>query len=38
MFAALHLEINSLKSGLLSLNGQPYFKEGRSAKVNDAMG
>jgi hypothetical protein len=35
MFAALHLDINSLKSGLLHLTGQPYCKKSRPAKVKD---
>ncbi len=35
MFAALHLDINSLKSGLLHLTGQPYYKKSRPAKVKD---
>jgi hypothetical protein len=33
MFAVLHSDINSLKSGLIHLTGQPYCKKGRSAKV-----
>ena len=37
MFAALHLDINSLKYGLLHLTGQPYCKKGRSAKVKDGI-
>jgi hypothetical protein len=35
MFAVLHSDINSLKSGLLHFNGQPYSKKSRSAKVKD---
>ncbi len=30
MFAVLHSDINSLKSGLLHLTGQPYCKKCRS--------
>ncbi len=37
MFAVLHSDINSLKSGLLHLTGQPYCKQGRSAKVKDGI-
>ncbi len=37
MFAVLHSNINSLKSGLLHLTGQPYCKKGRSAKVKDGI-
>jgi hypothetical protein len=37
MFAVLHSDINSLKSGLLHLTGQPYCKKGRSAKVKDGI-
>jgi hypothetical protein len=33
MFAVLHSDINSHKSGLLHLTGQPY----RSAKVKDGI-
>jgi len=32
-FAALHSDINSLKSGLRHLTGQPYCKKSRSAKI-----
>jgi hypothetical protein len=35
MFAVLHSDINSPKSGLLHLTGQPYCKKSRSAKVKD---
>ncbi len=35
--AVLHLDINSLKSGLLHLTGQPYCKKSRSAKVKDGF-
>ncbi len=37
MFARLHSDINSLKSGLLYFTGQPYFKKSRSAKVKDGI-
>ncbi len=37
LFAALHSDINSLKSGLLYLTSQPYCKKGRSAKVKDGI-
>ena len=37
MFAVLHSDINSYKSGLLHLTGQPYCKKSRSAKVKDGM-
>jgi hypothetical protein len=37
MFAELHSEINSLKSGLLHLTGQPYCKKSRSVKVKDGI-
>ncbi len=37
MFAVLHSDINSLKSGLLHLTGQPYCKKSRSAKVKDGI-
>ncbi len=37
MFAALHSDINSFKSGLLHLTGQPNIQTGRSAKVKDAI-
>ncbi len=35
MFAVLHLDINSLRPGLLHLTGQPYYKKCRSVKVKD---
>jgi hypothetical protein len=35
--AILHSDINSLKSGLLHLTGQPYCKKSRSAKVKDGI-
>ncbi len=37
MFAVLHSDINSHKSGLLHLMGQPYCKKSRSAKVKDGI-
>ncbi len=37
MFAVLRSDINSLKTGLLHLTGQPYCKNSRSAKVKDAI-
>jgi hypothetical protein len=37
MFAVLHSDINSHKSGLLHLTGQPYRKKSRSAKVKDGI-
>jgi len=37
MFAVLHSDINSLKSGLPPLTDQPYCKKGRSAKVKDGI-
>jgi hypothetical protein len=37
MFAVLHSDISSLKSGLLHLIGQPYCKKGRSAKVKGGI-
>jgi hypothetical protein len=37
MFAVLHSDINSLKSGHLHLTGQPYRKKSRSAKVKDGI-
>jgi hypothetical protein len=37
MFAALHSDINSLKSGLLHLTDQPNSQKGRSAKVKDGI-
>jgi hypothetical protein len=35
MFAAMHSDINSLKSVLLHLTGMPNFQKGREAKVKD---
>jgi len=37
MFAALHSDLNSHKSGLLHLTGQPYCKKCRSAKVKGGI-
>jgi hypothetical protein len=37
MFAVLHLDINSLKSGLLHFTVQSYCKNCRSAKVKDGI-
>ncbi len=37
MFAVLHSDINSHKSGLLYLTSQPYCKKSRSAKVKDGI-
>ncbi len=37
MFAVLHSDINSLKSDLLHLTGQPYYKKSKSAKVKDGI-
>jgi hypothetical protein len=37
MFAVLHLDVNSPKSGLLHLTGQLYGKNGSSAKVKDGI-
>ncbi len=37
MFAILHLDINTPKSGFLNLTGQPYCKKSRSAKVKDGI-
>ncbi len=37
MFAVLHSDIYSPKSGLLYLTGQPYCKKSRSAKVKDEI-
>ncbi len=36
-FAVLHSDINSLKSGLLHLTGEPYCQKSRSAKVKDGI-
>jgi hypothetical protein len=37
MFAVLHSDINSLKSGVPYLTGQPYCKKSRLAKVKDGI-
>ncbi len=37
MFAELHSDINSTKSGFLHLMGQPYRKKSRSAKVKHGI-
>ena len=37
MFAVLHSDINSPKSGLLHLTSQPNCKKNRSAKVKDGI-
>jgi hypothetical protein len=37
MFAILHSDINSLKTGLLHFTSQPYCKKSRSAKVKDGI-
>jgi hypothetical protein len=37
MFAILHSDINSLKSGLLHLTNQHVCKKSRSAKVKDGI-
>jgi len=37
MFAALHSDINSRKSGLLHLTGWPDCKKSRLAKVKDGI-
>jgi hypothetical protein len=37
MFAVLHSDINSPKSGLHHLTGQHYCKKSRSAKVQDGI-
>jgi hypothetical protein len=37
MFAVLHSDINSHKSGFLHLMGQPYCKKCRSAKAKDGI-
>ncbi len=37
MFAVLHSDINSLKSGLLHLTDRAYCKKSRSAKVKDGI-
>jgi hypothetical protein len=37
MFAVLHSDINSLKSSLLHLTGQPYCEQSISAKDKDGI-
>jgi hypothetical protein len=37
MFAVLHSDINSLKSGLLHLTGQPNSPKCRETKVKDGI-
>jgi hypothetical protein len=37
MFALLHKDINSHKSGLLHLTDRPYCQKGRSAEVKDGI-
>ncbi len=37
MFAALHSDINSIKSGLRHCTGQPYCKNYKSAKYKDGI-
>jgi hypothetical protein len=37
MFAVVHSDINSSKSGPLHLTGQPYCKKSRPAKVKDGI-
>jgi hypothetical protein len=37
MFAALHSDINSLKSGLFHLTNQTNSQKGRAAKVKDGI-
>ncbi len=37
MFEVLHSDINSHKSSILHLTGQPYWKKSRSAKVKDGI-
>jgi hypothetical protein len=37
MFAVLHSDVNSPRSGLLHFTDQPYCKNSRSAKVKDAI-
>jgi hypothetical protein len=37
MFGTLHLDINSLTSGLFHLTGQPNSQKGRAAKVKDEI-
>jgi hypothetical protein len=37
VFAILHSNVNSFKSGVLHLTFQPYFKKGTPAKVKDGI-
>ncbi len=37
MFAAQHSDINSIKSGLLRLTGQPNCQKGRATEVKDGI-
>ncbi len=37
MFAVLHSDINSLKSGLINVISQPISKKGSSSKVKDGI-
>jgi hypothetical protein len=37
MFAALHSDINSFKSGLIHLSGQTNFGKARAAQVKDII-
>ncbi len=37
MLAVLHSDVNSLKSGLHHLTGQPNCQKGRSAEVKDGI-
>ncbi len=37
LFAAIHSDFNSLKSGLLRLTGQPNSLKGSAAKVKDGV-
>jgi hypothetical protein len=37
MFATLHSNINSVKSGLLDLTGQTYCQNGRLVKVKNGI-
>jgi len=37
MFAELHSDMNSSKSRLIHLTGQPYWKKNRSSKGKDGV-
>jgi hypothetical protein len=37
MYAVLHSDIRSVKSGLIHLTGQPYCKKSRCTKVKDGI-